>query len=143
MAKKNITMEYVDTLIAKVNKTLREKLVEDEKRYTSYVCQHVDADGKVRGCGRTWALTKPAIIVNPNKSPSIITVVKCKENGAPIRDNEGEIVTFDITRRQTGCYCGRPFIHPTISVSDISGSDVDSTGLVESQITKLDNKKEE
>lgn len=130
MAKKNITMEEVDTIIAKVNQNLREKLVEDEKSTASYVCRHVDEGGKVRGCSRTWALTKPAIIVNPNKSPISVTMAKTKKNGSPIRDNEGKIVTFEITRRQTGCYCGRPFVHPTISVGDIRDSDVDSIRVI-------------
>ena len=121
MAKKELTIEKIDLIIAKVNKTLREKLVEDEKPYTSYVCRHVDEDGKVRGCGRTWALTKPAIIVNPNKGPHIINTVKCKEDGTPYRDDDNKIVTIQIARRQTACFCGRPFNHPTISVSNIRG----------------------
>jgi hypothetical protein len=99
MASKNLSMEKVDQLIGRVNRKLQQSMGEDEKRYRSYVCGEVDSEGTVRnGCGRTWALTKPAIIVSPNVATN--------------------------HRRQTGCYCGRPFKHPSIHIDELRETDV-------------------
>ena len=125
MASKNFSMEKVDRLIARVNKKLQQSMGEDEKRYRSYVCGKVDSEGTVRnGCGRTWALTKPAIIVSPNVETTSIHVPKRDSNGILERDEDGKVATIAIRRRQTGCYCGRPFKHPSIHVDELRGTDI-------------------
>jgi hypothetical protein len=125
MASKNLSMEKVDQLIAQVNRKLQQSMGEDEKRYRSYVCGKVDSEGTVRnGCGRSWALTKPAIIVSPNVETTSIHVPKRDSNGILERDEDGKVATIAIRRRQTGCYCGRPFKHPSIHIDELRGTDV-------------------
>jgi hypothetical protein len=114
---KNMKMMEIEVarIVVDVNANLRKSLIEDEKRYHTHTCD----------CGRAWALQKPRIIITPNVRPRPL-VVPARKNGMLLYDKEGKIVTKKIHRKQTECFCGKPFMlglkpYPTIHIDDLRG----------------------
>ena len=110
---KNMSMEIeVAKIVGSVNADLR-RLAEDEKRYHTHTCD----------CGRAWALEKPHIIISPNVHPQVLRV-PARKDGMLFYDKEGKVVTKEIRRKQTACFCGNPFMlgmkpYPTIHIDDV------------------------
>ena len=113
---KNMSMEIeVAKIVGSVNADLR-RLTDDEKRYHTHKCD----------CGRAWALEKPKIIISPNVHPRVLRV-PARKNGKLLYDENGMLVMRDLSRKQTACFCGKPFMlglkkpYPTIHIDDLRG----------------------
>ena len=118
---KNIKLMDVERIVKAVCYDLRKRIVEDEKRYHTHKCD----------CGRAWALEKPHIIITPNVHPRVLRVpARVREKGSKkgklLYDENGMLVMRDIRRKQTACFCGKPFMlemkpYPTIHIDDLRG----------------------
>ena len=124
---KNIKLMDVERIVKEVCNDLRKRIVEDEKRYHTHKCD----------CGRAWALEKPHIIISPNVHPRVLRVparervpASERKNGSRkgklLYDENGMLVMRNISRKQTACFCGKPFMlglkpYPTIHIDDLCG----------------------
>jgi hypothetical protein len=106
MAKKGLTNEKIDAIIAKVNKQMRENITESTRRYRSVTCK----------CGHTWAMDKPATLENKAKPSRAIRIH---------RDEVGEITWIETVRKAGQCWCSRSLNHPKIRF-DCNGDDESS-----------------
>ena len=95
MAKKGLTNEKIDTVIAKVNKEMRKNITERTQRYHSVTCN----------CGHAWAMDKPATLENKAKPSRVLRIH---------RDDAGEIIWVETVRKAGQCWCGRSLKHPKI-----------------------------
>ena len=95
MAKKGLTNEKIDTVIAKVNKEMRKNITERTQLYHSVTCK----------CGHAWAMDKPATLENKAKPSRVLRIH---------RDDAGEIIWVETVRKAGQCWCGRSLKHPKI-----------------------------
>jgi CDGSH-type Zn-finger protein len=95
MAKKGLTNEKIDAIIAKANKGMRENITESARRYRSITCK----------CGHAWAMDKPATLENKAKPSRVMRIH---------RDEVGEITWLETVRKAGQCRCGRSLNHPKI-----------------------------
>jgi len=95
MAKKGLTNEKIDAIIAKVNMEMRENITERTHRYRSVTCK----------CGHAWAMDKPATLENKAKPSRVIRIH---------RDEAGDITWLETVRKAGQCRCGRSLNHPKI-----------------------------
>jgi len=95
MAKKGLTNEKIDAVIAKVNMEMRKNITERTQRYHSVTCN----------CGHAWAMDKPATLENKAKPSRVLRIH---------RDDAGEIIWVETVRKAGQCWCGRSLKHPKI-----------------------------
>ena len=95
MAKKGLTNEKIDAIIAKVNMEMRKNITERTQRYHSVTCK----------CGHSWVMDKPATLENKAKPSRVIRIH---------RDEVGQITWLETVRKAGQCWCGRSLNHPKI-----------------------------
>ncbi|MBT4059317.1 MAG: hypothetical protein HOE69_03315 [Euryarchaeota archaeon] len=113
MAKKGLTNEKIDAILARTNRMMRKKITETTRRYHSVTCK----------CGHTWAMDKPATLENKAKPSREIRVH---------RDEEGKVTRIETVRKAGQCRCGRSLIHPKKRFSYDDATQMSTTASIQS-----------
>jgi len=113
MAKKGLTNEKIDAILARTNRMMRKKITKTTRRYHSVTCK----------CGHTWAMDKPTTLENKAKPSREIRVH---------RDEEGKVTRIETVRKAGKCRCGRSLIHPKKRFSNDDATQMSTTASIQS-----------